>query len=508
MGWPGRDGWAARERCIVLFVPKVMSTQHPDNATPAPFADAEGVIKAEAEVAEAVDIFALGCNEQMWDSEGKEADNHVVQKLLTGYPDFFQTQRRLGRDVVLTLRVPNPAVERDMRKSMVEALQSVPSAWDVASGFYAGMEEDVAPIQEVILPFTTSAQELTLVEAYYRQVIVGQEAHSLPGGHMVREWVGEFSPKRIRVIPLVEDRDRLLHCDQIVEEYLHGRDLPYQRVFLARSDPALNYGVVAAELILKVALKRLHALEGRLGIPLYPIIGAGSAPFRGHLTPVNIERTLREYPSAQTFTVQSAFKYDYDKETVRDAIAQLRAHDRQAPAPVDEDRAVAVVDKTTAEYQERVHQLTGVISAVSAYVPRRRERKMHVGLFGYGRSLGGVGGATLPRAIGFAASLYSIGVPPELLGLTALSVDDWAFVRETYPSVDGDLRAALRYTNERHVKELLGEDSLRIVGQFTDELDRVHEGLTSAIWAAINDNPAVQITHYVEEAAQLRRYLG
>ena len=57
------------------FVPKVMSTQHPDNATPAPFADAEGVLKGEGEVDEAHEIFALGCNEQMWDSEGKEADN-------------------------------------------------------------------------------------------------------------------------------------------------------------------------------------------------------------------------------------------------------------------------------------------------------------------------------------------------------------------------------------------------------------------------------------------------
>ena len=139
------------------FVPKVMSTQHPDNATPAPFADAEGVLKGEGEVDEAAEIFALGCNEQMWDSEGKEADNHVVQKLLTGYADFFRNERRLGHDVILTLRVPNPSVERDMRKSMVEALQSVPSAWDVASGFYADMDEDTAPIQEVILPFTTSA---------------------------------------------------------------------------------------------------------------------------------------------------------------------------------------------------------------------------------------------------------------------------------------------------------------------------------------------------------------
>ena len=91
---------------------------------------------------------------------------------------------------------------------------------------------------------------------------------------------------------------------------------------------------------------------------------------------------------------------------------------------------------------------------------------MHVGLFGYGRTLDGVGGATLPRAIGFAASLYSIGVPPDLLGLSALNEEDWAFIRETYPSVDEDLGAALRYANERHVRELLGEDSMRIVGKF------------------------------------------
>ena len=207
-------------------------------------------------------------------------------------------------------------------------------------------------------------------------------------------------------------------------------------------------------------------------------------------------------------TVQSAFKYDYDRETVRDSIALLRAHTRREPRPVDEKRAEAIIDKVTAAYQERVVQLTSVISAASAHVPRRRERKMHVGLFGYGRSLDGVGGATLPRAIGFAASLYSIGVPPDLLGLTALDEDDWAFVRETYPSVDEDLRAALYYANERHVRELLGEDSMRIVSRFTDEVDRIHEGLTSAIWAAIRGNADVQITHYVEQAAKLRRYLG
>ena len=99
----------------------------------------------------------------------------------------------LGKDVALTLRVPNPRVERDMQKSMVEALQSVPSSWDMAQGFYG--DGHVAPIQEVILPLTTSAEELSMVEAYYRKVIVGQEDHMVLDGHSVKDWVGEFYPK-------------------------------------------------------------------------------------------------------------------------------------------------------------------------------------------------------------------------------------------------------------------------------------------------------------------------
>ena len=489
------------------LIPKVMSTQHPDNATPAPFADDTGVLKGDGEVEEAVAAFALGCDEQMWDSEGKEVDNQVVRKLLTNYPDFFQDGLQLGRDVALTLRVPNPSIERDLRKSMVEALQSVPAAWDMAVSFYG--EDAAAPIQEVILPFTTSAEEISLVEAYYRKVIVGQEDEMLLNGQVVKDWVGEFFPKQVRMIPLIEDKEHLLFCDQIVEEYLQGRDLPYQRVFLARSDPALNYGVVAAELVLKVGLLRLHDLERKLGVPLYPIIGAGSVPFRGHLTPVNIDRALTEYPSAHTFTAQSAFKYDYDKDTVREGIRQISVHERGEPVPIDQERAIEVIEKATAEYQEQVQKLLRAISRVSNHIPRRRDRRMHVGLFGYGRSMEGVEGVTLPRAIRFTASLYSIGVPPELLGLAALDEADLAFVREVYPNLDGDLRAALRFANERHVKELLGEPYLRLLGQFTDEIDRVHEGLTSAIRASISGSSATEhVSHFVEEAAHLRRFLG
>ena len=178
-------------------VPRVMSTPASrDNAAPAPFADDRGVLRGDGRSRRGPSGSSpSAAMRQMWDSEGKEADNQVVRKLLTGYPDFFAEDRKLGRDMVLTLRVPNPRIEHDMRKSMVEALQSVPTAWDMAKSFYKEVED--SPIQEVILPMTTSAEELSTIDSYYRQVIVGQEDEAVFNGHTVKDWVGEFFPKSI-----------------------------------------------------------------------------------------------------------------------------------------------------------------------------------------------------------------------------------------------------------------------------------------------------------------------
>ncbi len=487
------------------LIPKVMSTQHPDNAA-APAYAVDGVIKGDGEIIEAVDAFGLGCDEQMWDSEGKDTDTHVIQKLLSNYSDFFREERRLGHDTVITLRVPNPAIEVEMRKLMVEALQGIPTAFDVAREFYGGDLEP--PIQEIILPFTSSANELSRIVAYYENFIVGQESRALLGDVSVGDWIGEFLPKRIRVIPLVEERDQMLHVDDIVREYLQEREEPYQRVFLARSDPALNYGMVGAEILLKAALYRVDRLAQETGIPMYPIIGAGSVPFRGHLKPTNTARAFLEYPSVHTLTVQSAFKFDYSRDDVTSGIAEIQAHEQTPAQPIDEQRAIAILDKAAAEYQKQVRNLAPTIAAVSALSPRRRERKLHVGLFGYGRSLSGSDDVTLPRAIAFTTALYSIGVPPELLGLAALDQEDLAYLREIYPSFTEDLATALRYANETRVNQLLGDNYRRLLVRFTEEIDRIHEGLTTAVWASLEQGATGRVSQYIAEAGELRHFLG
>ena len=61
-------------------VPRTMSTQHPDNAAPPTWCRGE-VVQGEDEVVEAYRAYSeLGCEEVMWDSEGKDVDTRVVRK--------------------------------------------------------------------------------------------------------------------------------------------------------------------------------------------------------------------------------------------------------------------------------------------------------------------------------------------------------------------------------------------------------------------------------------------
>ena len=99
----------------------------------------------------------------MWDYEGKEIDNYVVKKLLTKYPSYFN-EKRLGRDLFLTYRVPNPTVEKAEAKILLETLESIPRSFDAAKLIYG---DDIAPIFEVIVPMTTSAKCVERIYKYY-----------------------------------------------------------------------------------------------------------------------------------------------------------------------------------------------------------------------------------------------------------------------------------------------------------------------------------------------------
>ena len=131
-------------------IPSTMSTQHPDNVQLPSWASSE-TISGESEVYETFFVYdELKCEEQMWDWEGKDVDPNIVRKLLVNYPKFFR-EHVIGRDVFLTYRVPNPSVERTEKKSLIEALESIPRCYDIAESFYK--RKACPPIFEVIFTF-------------------------------------------------------------------------------------------------------------------------------------------------------------------------------------------------------------------------------------------------------------------------------------------------------------------------------------------------------------------
>ncbi len=491
---------------IETGVPRAMSTQHPDNVA-TPIFSRDSLMSAEDEVREAFYAFAhLGCDEQMWDFEGKEVDNFVVQKLLASNEQYFRANP-LGERLRLTPRVPNPRFERVQAKGLLEVLHSLPRHADAARLFFGASRP---PIVELIFPMTTSAIELERIRSYYlRNVVEAANAPIVPGDISVATWCGTFEPASVGVIPLIEDLPYLLEPEAIVADYVAGKGLPYQRVFIARSDPALNYGLIAAVLASLVALDKLDSLERRLGVPILPIIGCGAAPFRGGLRPDSTESVLATYPSVQTFTLQSAFKYDYPAEQVRRAIETLISMRRGPPLKVaDDKRLLALIPRAADRYRAEVREIAGLVNQVAPHVPRRRLRKLHIGLFGYSREGQDM---SLPRAITFCASLYSVGLPPELLGFAALDRDEWQYLRERVPGLACHVEEGLALLDPEVVSTLppLVAESVRVArDRCVAGSNEEHLEIARQIRARLGDGQIHLLPELITRAGGARRFLG
>ncbi len=507
------------------YIPRTMSTQHPDNAVVPEWVKGE-IIEGEDEITEAFMAYSVyGVHEVMWDSEGKDVDTHVVRKLLTRYPDYF-SQKILGKDVFLTYRIPNPQIEGADRKVFAETLETIPISYDLATKFY---KKDISPVFEVILPFTTSSLELILVARYYEKVIGEREELELYDGVKVKDYLGFFNPKRIEVIPLIEDKPSMVKADRIIEDYIKVIKPQYMRVFLARSDPAMNYGLIPAVISVKIALSKLKRISEKYNIPIFPIIGVGSLPFRGHLNPLNYKNVIDEYKGVYTFTIQSAFRYDYEQSEAIKAIKEINESKVEEPLNIDENEEkilVKIIDNFTYRYQGIIESLANIINEIAVLLPRRRARKLHIGLFGYSR---GTEKVSLPRAISFVASLYSLGIPPEILGmssLSSLSEEEWDLLTSMHIHLKDDLREAIKYYNPNsldEIKEVFHVED-EILKKIKEDVDFVennlglhsdgnyetekHKLLNSLFLLALKNKKTSEAKKYIYEMAVLRKSLG
>ncbi|CAN5186582.1 hypothetical protein BH11PAT1_BH11PAT1_6220 [soil metagenome] len=255
-------------------IPATMATQHPDHAN-RPYWHTSSFISTYQEAEEAYRSFAeLGITEYKWDWEGKLVDESVLERLFGEHFQFFQ-KYPLGQERFLTFRLPNPKVETEFR--IGRAFMNLASAASVAKHFSL----PTPPLFEVILPMTDNAEEILAIQEAYVQM------HELT--HPLYRLDKILT--NLRIIPLFEEVSIIIRADQILKKYLknyHKRFKkypPYMRPYVARSDPALNAGIVPTVLAIKIALSKFSKLAEGMRIPMYPIIGAACLPFRGGISP-------------------------------------------------------------------------------------------------------------------------------------------------------------------------------------------------------------------------------
>jgi phosphoenolpyruvate carboxylase len=498
-------------------IPSTMASQHPDHAGK-PYWHNKEYITAQHEHKECFLMYSdLGIQEYKWDWEGKIVDESIMERLLNQYYDYFKNNP-LGKEKFLTFRLPNPKAETEFR--LARAFMGILSA--AALTRQVGMHSP--PLFEVILPMTETADEMIAIQEAFQEITELK--------HVLYRFENN-SLKNIEVIPLFEQVSTIMNSDQIIKDYitLHikkFKEVPsYLRPYVARSDPALNSSIVPTVLAIKIALSRYKRFTQETGIPLYPVIGSASLPFRGGLTPHTVDQFTNEYRGIKTALIQSAFRYDYDKEDVKKAIQTLNdnlpvgiARDVTAQ---EEKELKTILPFFELPYRSVIEEIAPLINKIASQLPARRERVQHIGLFGYSR---GVGKVTLPRAITFTGSLYSIGVPPELIGTgrgiqQTIAAGKIELLEKFYINLKQDLIRSGKFLNKKLLNELAGQypafkdvemDIKYIENYIGTELgpenteEKEHYGLTEKIYTGFTQE---KIPHeFLVRAAVLRKSMG
>lgn len=498
-------------------ISSVMASQHPDNASK-PFWHTDAYIRDHDEVKECYFAFSkLNVAEYKWDWEGKFVDESVFERLISTYPSFFH-KNQLGREKFLTFRLPDHRVGTEFR--LGRALMGIISA--------AGLAKEVGlhspPIFEAILPMTQSAQEIISIQDAFSELINLRHPLNIKKNNPI---------KQIEIIPLFEEVSRIINFDQVLKEYVSlyrekfGFMPPYIRPYFARSDSALNSGLVSSVLAIKIALSRHSKFTKDTGVESFPIIGAGSLPFRGGSTPYSVMQFVKEYAGIKTMLVQSAYLYDFPIKDVLRSIEEINRILPKGKALVindrDEKKLISAISDFEPFYKQTVRKIGPVIYNIATHMPPRRERLKHTGLLKYPRFVDGV---KVPRAINFTASLYSIGVPPEFIGVggglrEAKKNRNLSIIEKFYFNFHSDLKRAGCYLNKNVLSSLSKksqgwreiQEDIRIIEDYLGQKlepktpqEKAHLVFSESIYERFAKG--IEMTDLIEEAALLRRSLG
>lgn len=464
-----------------------MGTQHPDSASK--------YVPIQEEAQEAAEALTpapegLGLEEFMIDFEGKMTPYHQTAEVV-----HLLLEKGLipGRDVWVTPRISSATEETVFRQIM--ALMSIIEAdYDLMRS-----SEKAGSIKEVILPMVRGAEDLVALRRRIADVL--DLAH--------KEFGLKKDPNSLQVIPLVEEVPQMVQFSTFFRRYF---ELCQQQKFsvgrlrfmIARSDSAMIYGLVSSVLAVKLMISAAYKVGNELNLLAAPILGGGALPFRGHVRLENVDSLLTDFAGVRTVTIQSGLRYDHGRQAVQQLAAKLRKQLPTAKPLNYQSDEIKFMQELIAffslTYMQRFGKIAPTVTSLAEIIPKQRDRLTERGPTGYARKapdpsalaclttnqkvrqalkrLKLPNSLTIPRAITFTGILYSIGLPPEFIGLgqalasvkANFGADGVSRFLLLYPGIKKDLKFASQFLSlklaarflDNKVAKLIKEDIYQV----------------------------------------------
>ncbi len=403
-------------------IPSTIADPFPDNASRPFWAFKDKKSLADEFFDCYVSFKELNCHEYFWEWQSRNIDESLMKKLAKSYRKFFSS-KPIGKERFITFVVNNDNI-KELGKLYMSIILSNEFAKE--TGLHA------PPLFEVVHPVAGSDSLLHFIDLY-------SETVSIACDKMDRD----VGPKQLFIIPTHNFKESssewFASLHRFISDYQQRfrTKLKHIRPLISRRTLSDSKGFVGSVLATKRMLSNYHAFAKIEGIKVFPILQVSVLPFRGGLIPDRIKEFVATYKGVRSVTISSSFRYDFKTGTVIDSIKALNRGLHRVPSHIfskDEGKRLKhIEDIFTSHYKKALSDIPD-LSRITAK-------------------------KDVPESIERSFALYSLGIPPEFIGIGSALLEIIKSGRvkdleELYPEIKSDLVFASRLLNRENLNIL------------------------------------------------------